>query len=79
MRFVAILVTLVLGASAAFAHHSVVGEFDTGKAMTLKGVVRLEISYASKGSSEAVTRKVRYSAQRRWYHSPTASMPSTAP
>src|ERR1041385_7364353 len=39
MRFVAILVTLVLGATAASAHHSVVGEFDTGKAVTLKGTI----------------------------------------
>jgi len=39
MRLVAILVTILLAATAAFAHHSVVGEFDTGKAMTLKGTV----------------------------------------
>src|SRR3989442_7848263 len=39
MRFVAILVILVLGATAASAHHAVVSEFDTGKAMTLKGTV----------------------------------------
>ena len=35
----AILITLLLSASTAFAHHSVVGEFDTGKAMTLKGTI----------------------------------------
>jgi len=39
MRLVAILVTILLAATAAFAHHSVVGEFDTGKAITLKGTV----------------------------------------
>jgi hypothetical protein len=30
---------LLLSASAAFAHLSVVGEFDTGKAVTLKGTI----------------------------------------
>jgi hypothetical protein len=30
---------LVLAASAAFAHHSVVGEFDKGKEITLKGAI----------------------------------------
>jgi hypothetical protein len=35
-----ILVLVSLGAaSAAFAHHSVVGEFDTGKALTLTGTI----------------------------------------
>jgi hypothetical protein len=28
-----------MSASAAFPHHSVVGEFDTGKALTLKGSI----------------------------------------
>ena len=32
-------VLMLFVASAAFAHHSVVGEFETGKAMTLKGTV----------------------------------------
>ena len=30
---------LLFGPSAAFAHHSVVGEFDTAKALTLKGSI----------------------------------------
>jgi hypothetical protein len=30
---------LLLAASAAFAHHSVVGEFDKGKELTLKGSI----------------------------------------
>lgn len=35
----AIAVTLLMGVSAAFAHHSVVGEFDKGKEITLKGSI----------------------------------------
>lgn len=38
-RLLAIVIVLVTGTSAIFAHHSVVGEFDTGKAMTLKGTI----------------------------------------
>src|SRR5579884_1666977 len=34
-----IAVTLLMGASAAFAHHSVVGEFDKAKEITLKGSI----------------------------------------
>jgi Family of unknown function (DUF6152) len=35
----AIVAVFVAGAPVVFAHHSVVGEFDTGKAMTLKGTI----------------------------------------
>jgi len=34
-----VIVTCVLAASAAAAHHSVPGQFDTSKPMTLKGVI----------------------------------------
>src|SRR5438128_12283313 len=36
---IGILAILLLVASAAFAHHSVAGQFDTSKALTLKGTI----------------------------------------
>jgi hypothetical protein len=33
------IAAVLMSASAAFPHHSVVGEFDTGKALTLKGSI----------------------------------------
>ena len=36
---VAILGVLLVGASPVFAHHSVVGQFDTAKSLTLKGSI----------------------------------------
>src|SRR5713101_2768939 len=35
----AVLGVLLLASSAAFAHHSVAGQFDTSKALTLKGTI----------------------------------------
>ena len=42
----AVLGVLLLAASAAFAHHSVAGQFDTSKPVTLKGTVT-EFRYAN--------------------------------
>ena len=36
---IGILAILLLAASAAFAHHSVAGQFDTSKSLTLKGSI----------------------------------------
>jgi Family of unknown function (DUF6152) len=38
-RFLAVLTVLLVAVSAAFAHHSVSGQFDTSKILTLKGSI----------------------------------------
>src|SRR5438093_4686302 len=37
--FLAVLTMLMVAASAVFAHHSVAGQFDTSKSLTLKGAI----------------------------------------
>src|SRR5215510_462030 len=38
-RFLAVLTVLLVAVPAVFAHHSVTGQFDTSKALTLKGSI----------------------------------------
>ena len=38
-RLLAVLTILLVAASAVFAHHSVAGQFDTSKSLTLKGSI----------------------------------------
>src|SRR5213593_2642286 len=38
-RLFPVLIVLVLAASTSFAHHSVAGQFDTSKSLTLKGTI----------------------------------------
>ena len=38
-RLLALLIVVLLGAATAFAHHSVAGQFDRSKSITLKGSV----------------------------------------